>query len=277
MSFLNRIATTVFDWTLGPMASLSPLLALLVWSALVGALMAVTFRFTSNQRALRAAAARVRANLLAIKLFQHDLGVTMRCQLGLLGAIVVRLWHSLPPLLVMIVPLALMLAQLGLRFEHTPAPSGEPTVVQLCLSPRAWQRHRDVSIQVPPGVRVETAPLRDDREHAVYWRVSSSASRPFAVRWQLDDRVVEKRIDVAAEPDTLTPVSVQRPGASWFDQLLHPAEPPFAARSPVEAVIVHHARRTTPIFGLDIPWWLTFLITSCASAWLLRPLMRVQF
>ena len=167
MAFLNRITTALFDWLLGPFEPLPPLLALLVWSALVGALMAVAFRFTSNQRALKQAADQVRANLLAVKLFQHDLGVTFRCQLGLFRAIVLRLWHSLPPLVVMIVPLSLILAQLGLRLEHTPLPSDKATVVELHLSARAWEQYRDVSIQVPATARVETPPLRDDREHAV--------------------------------------------------------------------------------------------------------------
>ena len=40
MAFLNRITTALFDWLLGPFEPLPPLLALLVWSAVVGALMA---------------------------------------------------------------------------------------------------------------------------------------------------------------------------------------------------------------------------------------------
>ena len=185
MSFLNHIMTTLFGWVLAPFEALPPLAALLLWSALIGVLMAVVFRFTSNQRALRAAADQVRANLLAIKLFQHDLGVTLRCQGGLLKAVARRLLHSLPPLVVMIVPLALILAQLALRLEHTPVTPDQAAVVELHLSPHSWQQYRDVALQVPAGARVETPALRDDQEHTVSWRVSSSGATPFVLSWQL--------------------------------------------------------------------------------------------
>jgi hypothetical protein len=277
MVYLNGITTSLFDWLLAPFERFGPPTALLIWSVIIGVLAAVVFRYTSNQQALRAAADQVRASLLAIKLFQDDLGVTLRCQLELLAAIARRLWHSLPPLAVMIVPMVLILTQVGLRFEHVPLRSGEATVVQLRFSPDAWQRYRDVSIQVSDGATVETPALRDDDEHTVYWRVSSVEPKPFEVSWQLDDRLIAKRVEVTESIETLQPVSVQRPGTSWFDQLLHPAEQPFSAQSPVMAILVQHERRSTPIFGWDLPWWLTFLIVSCVAAWLMRPLIKIQF
>ena len=277
MAVLNRLITAMFDLLLSPFESLPPLLTLLIWSAIVGVLMAAVFRFTSNQRALRAAADQVRANLLAVKLFRHDPGVTLRSQLCLFRAIGLRLWHSLPPMAVMIVPLSLMLAQLGLRFEHSPLPHDQPIVVQLCLLPNTWRQYENVSIEVPEHATIETPPLRDEQEHAVYWRISSIGSEPFTVRWRLGDEVVEKQIAVADGSGKLVPVSVKRSGHRWFDQLLHPAESPLPSRSAVHAAIVHHARRATPIFGFDIPWWVTFLIVACVSAWLIRPLIKVQF
>ena len=277
MAVLNRLTTAIFDLLFRPFEPLPPLLTLLVWSVVVGVLMAVVFRVVSNQRALGAAVDQARANLLAVKLFQHDLSVTLHCQFGLLRAIALRLWHSLPPMAVMVIPLALMLAQLGLRFEHYPLPSGKAAVIQLRLSPKAWQQHKDVRIQVPANAVVQTSPLRDDQEHAVYWRISSTGSEPFAVRWRLDDEVVEKQIAVADSSEKLIPVSVRRPGPFWLDQFLHPAESPLPSESAVQAVIVHHARRATPILGFDMPWWVTFLLVACASAWLVRPLIKVQF
>src|SRR3972149_2624179 len=159
MTYLNRIANALFAVLLEPFEPVSPLVTLLVWSVIVGALMCVVFRLVSNQQAIKVAADQARANLLAIKLFQHDLNVTLRCQLGLLGAIALRLWRSLPPLAVMIVPLTLVLTQMGLRFEHTPVLPGTPLGVQLRLLPEAWAEYSDVLIEAPTGARVETPPL----------------------------------------------------------------------------------------------------------------------
>ena len=72
-------------------------------------------------------------------------------------------------------------------------------------------------------------------------------------------------------------VDVRRPGPGWVDRLAHPGEPAFASDDPVRGMVIHHARRSTPLFGLDIPWWLTFVLVSILTALLLRPVVKVTF
>ena len=54
MSAFNAFLTNTTDAILSPLAKW-PLIALLVYSAIAGVLMAVVFRFTSNQQAIRRA------------------------------------------------------------------------------------------------------------------------------------------------------------------------------------------------------------------------------
>ena len=75
----------------------------------------------------------------------------------------------------------------------------------------------------------------------------------------------------------LIAVSARRPGPGLWDRLLNPGEPGFAAGDSVRAVVVHQPLRSTPIFGFDIPWWLTFLIVSILAALVVRPLVKVRF
>ncbi len=89
--------------------------------------------------------------------------------------------------------------------------------------------------------------------------------------------MLEKRLDVADDPRALCSVSPRRPGADFWDRLLYPAEPGMSADAPARALVVHYPRRTTPIFGFDIPWWLTLLIVSIIAALLLRPILKVRF
>lgn len=277
MNLLNHIMTALFGVLMAPFERLPPLATLLVWSVITGITMALVFRFTSNQRALVAVADQTRANVLAIKLFQDDLGVTLRCLLALLGVVARRLWHSLPPMVVLIVPLSLLLAQLGLRFEHAPLQADESAIVELRLSPDSWNQHQNVAIQVPASVNVETPPMRDSVEHTIYWRISSHHPTSFDVGWDLGDETIEKKIAVAERPTSLIPVGTKRPGRNWFEQLLHPAESAFPSSSPARAVVVHHRARITSVLNFNIPWWGTFLIVSCLSAWLLKPIVKVQF
>jgi hypothetical protein len=82
---------------------------------------------------------------------------------------------------------------------------------------------------------------------------------------------------VAEDSARLAKVSERRPGAGLFERWLHPAEAAFASDSPVRAIVVEYPQRSTPLFGYDVPWWLTFFIVSMLAAVLARPWLRVQF
>lgn len=277
MNWINARLTAVSDLVLAPFASWPPQVTLLAASVLAGVAMAYVFRQTSNQRALRAVADRTRAHLLGLRLFKDDARVAFGCQWELMKAIGLRLWHSLPPMAVLVIPFLFILTQLALRFENRPLEAGESVVVALHLSPQAWPALAGVAIAVPPGVSVETPPLRDPQEQAVYWRLKVDSPTAGALSWSIGDKVVEKSIVGALKAGKLCAVSARRPGPGFWDRLLYPGEPGFAAGSPVDSILVHYPRRSTPIFGLDIPWWASFLVASMAAALCARPFLKVQF
>ena len=282
MNAINATLTAWADRLLAPLQEWPPVCTLLVLSVVAGMLMAVVFRYTSNQRALRRVADRSRAQVLAIKLFKDDLGTMFGSLNGLLRYTLLRLLYSLPPMLVMLVPFVLVLAQLALRYEYRPLAVGEHAVLELQMAPHAWEEHQTVPIEAPPQIDVETEPLRDVEEKAVYWRIRAKQAVPGTVRWKLGSHsdkevVVEKQVAITDDATRLPSVSARRPGPSWWDRLLYPGEPGFSADSPVQAVVVHYARRSTPVFGFDVVWWLTFLIASMLAAVLVRPLVKVQF
>ena len=109
--------------------------------------MTYVFGKTSNQRALRRAADNIRAQLFAVKLFKEDLFVTFQCQMTLLRSTGTRLLHSVPPMLVMIVPLLFVLTQLAMRYEFRPLVEGEQAVVAMHIKPDAWKANRDITLE----------------------------------------------------------------------------------------------------------------------------------
>ena len=72
-------------------------------------------------------------------------------------------------------------------------------------------------------------------------------------------------------------VSTRRPGTDVWDRLLHPAEAGFSDGDPVQSIDVQYAARRSPIFGLDVPWWATFLIASTFTALVVGRFCGVQF
>src|SRR5262245_43926129 len=117
MDTLNAILTRTAELVLLPLAHLPPLATLLICAAVAGIVAAVVFRYTSNQSGIARAADRMRAELLAMRLFEDDLRTTLGCLAGVFRGAAARIGLSLVPTLVLIVPFALALAQLGTRYE----------------------------------------------------------------------------------------------------------------------------------------------------------------
>ena len=212
-----------------------------------------------------------------MKLFNAEAMVVLRYQADLLKNVGLRLLYALPPVLVLIVPVGIVLTQLAARYEHRPLQPGETAVVELQIAEHGWESARDAALEVPPGVIVETPPVRDARAHSVFWRIrlDDVAERVTALSWHAGGQPISKRL--TSEGARLTHVSARRPGRGLFDRLLNPAEAAIPADSMIRAIVVHYPARVTPILGFDIPWWVTFLIVSMLAALAASPFLKVKF
>jgi len=277
MNTLNKITTTLCDGIMSLLAGWPAGVVLVVIATVAGVAMALVFRYTSRQRRLGRAVELCRAQVLAIKLYKDDPVVMFRSLGSLLKYTGLRLWYCLPPLVVMAVPLVLLLTQLARWYEYCPLTPGRSAVVELQVAEKDWPNWKNASLKTPEQVVVAAGPVRDDLQRAVYWRIRANGQTPAIIRCELQSEAFGKRVAMAADRDMLSPVSPRRPGADWLDRLLHPGDPGFAAASPVRGFVVHHERRATPLFGLDVPWWLTFVLVSMLAAVLARPFVKVRF
>ena len=277
MNELNALLRSLTSAVLSLFGSCPPLVPLVVLSAFLGVVMAVVFRFTSPQQRLRRVADLSRAEVLAIKLFKDEPRVMFAALGRLFRCTGLRLWYSLPPVAVMVVPFTLLLAHLAVWYEYRPLAVRESAVVELSLAESAWTSNRDTRLEAPPTIAVETEALRDDQEQTISWRIRGGEPASAELRWQLGDQRVDKQVVVADPAEAFLPVSVRRAGAGWWDRLLHPGEPAFDANAPVRGIEISYHKRTTPLFGWDVPWWATLLVVSIVSALLVRPLVKVQF
>ena len=274
---INAMLTTLSDYVLSLLAGWPPLLTLVVISAVAGVLMTVVFRFTSPQHALQRVAALSRAHVLAIKLFKDDTAGMFRSLGNVLRYTALRLWYSLPPVMIMIPLFVMLMSQLARWYEHRPLVPGDRAVVELQLAPSAWSRYRDVALEPSEQIAVEIRPLRDEAEHTVYWRIRAIKGEPATICWRLGARQVDMRISLADDERIPCAVDPRRAGVGWGDQLLHPGQPGFEDQDPVRGIVVHYGPRSTPLFGLDVPWWLTFVVVSILAALLARPVIKVTF
>lgn len=205
MNTLNAVLLKLTSAVLAPFAALPSQVPLLVLSIVAGILAAVAFRYTSNQAGLKRVANQVRASLLAMRLFKDDLRSVFAAQGALFKASGLRLWYSLPPLVVLIVPFVLLLAQLAMWYEFRPLAPGERAVVEVSVAPAAWEQYSRLQLVPPDGVDV-AGPVHDAYQHKITWDIRPQAVpaevEPTTLRFNLGDQAVaEKQLVVSQEPD----------------------------------------------------------------------------
>ena len=258
---INVLLEKIFAAALWPMRGLDPIWALVAVSALTGLIMVWIFGKTSNQGAIARMKRKILGNLIAVRLFRHDLGVVMRTQGRILRDTLVYMRYSLLPLLVMIVPVVLIMIQLHHHFALAPLEPGEPTVLKAQVADPAMLTEQEIALEVPEGLVVETPPVRAVATGEVAALMRAERPDNYTVKIRLGERVIEKRVRAGGGWGA---VASRRIGRNPWSLLLYPGEAPIAADTPVRAVSVAHPPLPLTAFGFGVNWLVAFLVLSIA-------------
>lgn len=181
VDFFNSVFTSAFDILLWPFASLPPVIGLTVISIISGIILLLIFGKISNQKAIKNAKRGIGGSILESILFRHDLGVSLKAQGGMFIGGIKYFLLAVPPIIILMIPCIMILAQLNLRYNHSPLTSGESALITAHLD-----RSTDLfnlNLTPPEGV-VATPPIRDLDNHQITWR-----------------------LDIKGNPDGVTPTS----------------------------------------------------------------------
>ncbi len=279
MSLLNAALRAVFDVALRPFAVLPPIVPVTI-AALVSAVFALlVYRWTSDQAAIAAVKRRLFGHLLEVRLFNHDLRAVLAAQRRLLRENLTYLRLNLVPLLWMILPFSLLIAQLQFHYGYEALETGERTllVVELTPAPPAGgdeaARRPPIELEAPVGVSVETAGVWAPSLRQVAWRLRADEPGEHELVVRADGGTFTKSLFVAPPESGARWLrrSPTRRRAAILDQLLYPAEPSLPRGGPIERMDVRYGTASISFFGLlDMHWLIAFLILSIAFAFALR-------
>jgi hypothetical protein len=273
LDLLIKITTALGDLVFAALGFLSPVAAMIVLSGIVGAVMLVVWRFTSNQSAIADVRKQIAANLLATRLFKDNLSVTFRAQRQIIWQALRLLGHAIRPTLIMLVPFTLIMSQIGLHYEFRPAPVGKPIGVTAKVKPGQSVEGAADKLQLPEGLTCNSRdPCRAEALGTIDWRITPSCSGIFTLKF--GDAVQPITLALHAGDDFVRISSIR--GGPWLDRLLYSAEPAIPADSIFDSITIHYPTRTTPIFGVHVHWLITLLILSILFALILKPILKVH-
>jgi hypothetical protein len=273
MSAVNAALRPAFDLLLAPFAAGPPIVPVTLVSLLVSILMLVVFKHTSDQAALAAVKRRIHAGLFEIRLFNDDLRAILRAQGEILRTNLTYLRLTLWPMVFLLPPLVLIIAQLQFHYGYEGLRPGERTLVSVDLDPAVSGPGRPPArLEVPAGLRLELGDVWVKSESQLVWRLAAERDGDYELGLDVAGTRLTKTVRVTPRTVRLSPVRVD---GGFLSQLLYPAEPPLPAGGPVRAVHLSYPEREVSVLGHPMHWMIPFFVLSIAFAFALRGLFKV--
>jgi hypothetical protein len=188
------------------------------------------YKRVSNQEGIARARDRIAAHLYEIRLFRHDPLAVLRSTGQILLRNAVYLGHNLLPMLILLGPMLLVLAQLEANYAFDPAPVGSVELLEVRLDRTAAVSPAAVRLDLPPGVVLDAPPVRTaDRE--IFWRLRAEQAGDHVLSLRVADETVTKTWAVGGPHRKVGVIRTK-----GLEALLYPAEPALSRRSAVETV-----------------------------------------
>lgn len=272
ISWVNVITNAIGRFLLAPIAVLPGWLSNTIISAVTGVFLLVIFKYTSNQRAIGKVRDDIKAHMLALKLFKDSISVTLHAEARVFKGALLLLFHAIRPMLVMIFPVSLLLAQMSLWYQSRPLLPGEIAVMTVKLNGNVAGPWPTVNIEPTPVAEVTIGPVRVFSRRQICWEIKALENGKHRITLNVNRHQIEKELVIG---DGFMRVSSTRPAWNWANILMHPAEEPFAPDSIVQSVTIDYPDRLSRTSGAD--WWLIyFFIASMVFAFVSKPFLKVR-
>jgi len=239
-------------------------------SIVIGLLMVIVFRYTSDQKAIHAAKDQLKAHLLALRLFQDQIPVVMRSYGRIILATGRYLRLAFLPFLVASVPLIFFLAQVDRYLGSAPISRGSTFLVKARVTDAALN---DGSLILPDGLTLTAPPVHVPEDKTIVWRVAADRDGEFAVNVQIDDKKSAKSVQVG---NGLTRLSGIRMRGKFWERALFSAEPALSDSDSVESIEVLYPPREISFAWIEWNWIWLFFVLSLAAGFLFKSVLGIE-
>ncbi len=281
MSILNSLLRPLIDTLQAPLAGSSPLLGITLWSIPTAWFALLVFKWASNQNRIAEVKRRIQACLFEIRLFNDDLRAIVRAQGEILRHVIHYQGLALKPMIWILPPLILLMVHLHAFYGFRALQPGDETLVSVEMGD-GWRSPGEsgdppVSLDAPPGIRLDTPAVWVPSLNEVSWRLVAEAPGTYELRFAAGGQNVSKSLTVS---DRVVRLSPTRPDRSFLGQLEWPSEPPIPRSVPIRAIHVAYPTAGFGVFGwfLDsqYAWMVVFFVLTMVIAVALKGRMGVE-
>jgi hypothetical protein len=250
---------------------LSPLWFVLGLSVIVGLLMVLVFRYTSDQKAIGRAKDALKAHLLAVRLFQDQLPVVVRAYGKILLGTGSYLRLTFTPLLIAILPMTFLIIQIDRYLGSTPLQPMHSFLLE--AQANTDESLEQMELHLPEGLTASAPPVHIAKEKLVVWRLEARQDGEYYVGIQTNGQSVNKRVVVSPMLERLSPVKLR---GNFWQRILYSAEPALPESGTIQSISVNYPERSIRFLGIEWNWIVLFFVVSLIAGFVFKSALGIQ-
>jgi hypothetical protein len=277
MAALNTVLRALIDVLQTPLAGVSPLIGVLIWSIPTAVFALLVFKWSSNQQRITEVKRRIHSCLFEIRLFNDDLRAIVRAQGEILRHVLHYQALALKPMIWILPPLVLLMVQLHAFYGYRGLHRGDTALLRVEVADGEVTVDPDIRLELPPGVRSETPPVWAPEISEMSWRIAADEWGRHQIRLIVDGTEITKSLQVTDRVERLSPI---RPDRSFMGQLEWPSEPPLPADGPVRSISIAYPEGAVALgswsWQWSFAWMVVFFVATMVVAVALKGKLGVE-
>jgi hypothetical protein len=249
----------------------SPAVLVVLLSLVMGLLMVVVFRYTSDQTGIRIAKDHLQAHLLAVQLFQDQLPVVLTSYGRILISTGSYLRLAFKPLLFVILPLTFLMVQLDRYLGSSPLPAGQAFLLTAHTSDAATLD--EVTLSLPPEMTATAPAVHVPADNEVVWRVVAGKGGAYNINVTSGGETVSK---LAVVGTGLSRLSLIRLRGHFWERFFSSGEPALPGNNSLESVEVNYPSRNIRFAGIEWNWIWLFFVLSMVAGFFFKTVLKIE-
>lgn len=278
---INYFITRVFDIILYPFSFISEFWGILFLSILMSFVVLWIYKWVSSPRLIRATKDRIKANILAIRIYKDSGRVIAVSFLKSLLYTFKYFGLNLLPLLIIIPILFPAFVQMDVRYGMRPFNVGEEIVIKAAFSENPFDL--DVQLQDSENFKPKMNPVfinaykdadRTEPIKETNWKMEAAREGMTKIKIKVQDKVFDKDLIIGASRHALSNKKMEESG---FEHFLYPAEKLLDGSNELKYIYIQYPGKSISFAGISTYWWVFNLILVVIIVLALKNRFGIEF
>ena len=269
---LNSIFVNIFNFILIPVSNFSDEVKILYISILSGIMFLLIYGKVSNQKGIKETKRKIMAKVIEVALFRHSIKVCLNAQGALFKQGFKYLSFALIPLLILMVPCILIMAQINFHFQNRGLLEKEDAIIELSLDDP--DDLTEYELKASSGTL--SPALRVDDELKIIWKYKNNNGTNLKdnvnLELTLDDLSLNIPLSINGKKPSLLTYS-----RDFFEGLLFPSKFKVSKDfKEIKSISIKYPNANQTYLGVTINWLWVFLIVSILSGLIASKVFKIE-